>query len=48
MVSEKKVNLGCGKDIRKGWVNVDKIDIDDVDIKHDLDSFPYPFEEHAQ
>ena len=32
----KKLNLGCGKDIREGYVNIDR-------QHHDLNSFPYPF-----
>ncbi|MBU2634604.1 MAG: hypothetical protein ABIJ14_00855 [Nanoarchaeota archaeon] len=41
----KKLNLGSGNDIRKGWVNVDLIDIAGADIIHNLDHFPYPFED---
>jgi len=40
---EVKINLGCGKDIRKGWINVDKLELPGVDIVHDLNKFPYPF-----
>lgn len=39
-----RINLGCGKDIRNGWINVDKIDLDGVDVVHDLDVFPWPFD----
>lgn len=38
-----RLNLGCGTDIRTGYVNVDAIPLKGVDIVHDLDCFPYPF-----
>ena len=38
-----KLNLGCGTDVRKGYVNVDIIKRDGVDVVHDLNKFPYPF-----
>jgi SAM-dependent methyltransferase len=38
-----KVNLGCGKDICAGWVNVDKADLPGVDVRHDLTQLPLPF-----
>jgi SAM-dependent methyltransferase len=38
-----KLNLGCGQDIRQGYVNLDIIKRDGVDVVHDLNSFPYPF-----
>ena len=39
-----RVNLGCGNKILQGWVNLDKYDVYPVDVVHDLESFPYPFE----
>jgi hypothetical protein len=32
-----KLNLGCGTDIRPGWVNVDRAGLPGVDIVADLD-----------
>lgn len=42
----KKLNLGCGKDIKpkeKGWINLDNVKLKDVDVIHDINKFPYPF-----
>lgn len=44
---EVKLNLGCGKNIREGWVNVDKFAFQEVDIIHDLNSIPYPFKDES-
>lgn len=37
------LNLGCGQDIKKGYVNLDCIALPGVDVTHNLDVFPYPF-----
>lgn len=39
------LNLGCGTDIRSGWVNLDSAELPGVDVVHDLDRLPLPFEE---
>ena len=39
-----KLNLGCGLDIKKGFVNVD-IGYFNQEIRHDLNVFPYPFKD---
>lgn len=39
----KKLNLGCGTDIRAGWINLDSADISGVDVVHDLGKLPLPF-----
>ena len=39
----KKLNLGCGRDIRKDYINLDNGDLPNIDFKHDLTKFPYPF-----
>lgn len=40
-----KLNLGCGKDKRKDWVNLDIKT--PADILWDLDSYPYPFKDNV-
>ena len=39
----KRLNLGCGRQIKKGFVNLDFIRGEGVDVVHDLNKFPYPF-----
>jgi ubiquinone/menaquinone biosynthesis C-methylase UbiE len=39
----KKLNLGCGRDIRKNWVNLDIANLPGVDIVHDINKLPLPF-----
>jgi len=39
----KKLNLGCGRDVLKGYINLDVVKLPGVDIAHDLEKFPYPF-----
>lgn len=39
----KKLNVGCGNDIREGWVNLDRADLPGVDIVHDIEKIPLPF-----
>ena len=42
-MSAKKLNIGCGKDIKKGYINLDKSKIKGVDVVHDIDKYPWPF-----
>ena len=39
-----KLNLGCGKDYIDDWVNVDLYDDSKCDVTHDLEKFPWPWE----
>jgi len=43
----KKLNLGCGNDIKKGYVNLDFIKQPGVDIVHNLNKFPWPFKDNT-
>jgi SAM-dependent methyltransferase len=46
-VSSDRLNLGCGTDIRPGYVNLDSADLPGVDVIHDLTSLPLPFDDDA-
>src|SRR5215469_13722542 len=39
-----KINFGCGTDIREGWINLDVAALPGVDIVHDLNQLPLPFD----
>ncbi len=42
----KRLNMGCGKDIKpkeEGWLNLDELKLEGVDVVHSLNKFPYPF-----
>jgi len=41
----KKLNLGCGSDIRQDYINLDFQESPGVDIVHNLNKYPWPFEE---
>jgi len=43
---KEKINLGCGKEILKEYVNLDMIKLEGVDVIHNLDKFPYPFSDN--
>ncbi len=42
-----KLNLWCGKDILPGYIHMDLLDLPWVDVQHDLEVFPYPFEDNT-
>lgn len=37
------LDLGCGKNKVSGAIGIDNVQLDGIDIVHDLRSFPYPF-----
>lgn len=42
----KRLNLGSGSKIMKGFINLDIANIEGVDIVHDLNSYPWPFQDN--
>ncbi len=42
-----KLNMGCGKDILRGYINVDLRPLPGIDVAHDLNRFPYPFKDNT-
>jgi hypothetical protein len=45
MQEEIRLNLGCGKNHKDGYINVDKYG--DPDIQHDLELFPWPWDDSS-
>jgi len=41
----KKLNIGCGQDIKKEYVNLDPVKQKGIDVVHDLNRFPWPFKD---
>lgn len=39
--------MGCGFDIKEGYVNLDMRKKEGVDVVHDLNKFPYPFKDNT-
>jgi SAM-dependent methyltransferase len=42
----KKLNLGCGQYPKQGYVNLDMFDLQGIDIVHNLNNYPYPFNDN--
>lgn len=42
-----RLNLGCGTDIKEGYVNLDMVEKEGVDVVHDLNKYPYPFDDNT-
>lgn len=42
-----KVDFGCGTSKKTGFIGVDILKLDGVDIVHSLTTFPYPFEDNS-
>ncbi len=46
-MAPKKLNLGCGSDIREGWVNLDSASLPEVDGVHNIEKLPLPFADNS-
>lgn len=42
-----KLDIGCGKNKREGFVGVDQYQMEGVDVVHDLSVTPWPFEDDS-
>jgi len=42
-----KLNLGAGLDRKKGWINLDMKAYPGIQVVHDLNEFPWPFEDSS-
>ncbi|MFH1182165.1 MAG: methyltransferase domain-containing protein [Candidatus Woesearchaeota archaeon] len=43
---KSKLNLGAGKDIKEGYLNLDIVPLKGIDVVHDLNKIPYPFRDN--
>lgn len=46
-LSSTRLHIGCGHEVRPGWVNHDIAPLPGVDVVHDLTQFPWPFPDAA-
>jgi len=44
-MEDKRLNLGCGRLIKPGWTNLDAAALPGVDVVHDIEQFPWPFQD---
>lgn len=44
---KSKLNLGCGKDIRRDCLNLDSFKLPGVDIVHNLEKYPWPLKDNS-
>jgi len=45
-MKKNKINLGCGKGIKKNFLNIDFEKFEGVDLIFDLNKIPYPFKKN--
>ena len=45
-VPPSRLNVGCGNDVIKGYINLDAVELAGVDVVHDLTKFPWPFKDN--
>lgn len=41
------LDLGCGQNRKDGFIGVDKVKLATVDVVHDLDVYPYPWDDES-
>lgn len=42
-----KLNIACGQQRQEDFIGIDKVKTDATDIIHDLESYPWPFEDNS-
>lgn len=42
-----KLNLGAGNDVRAGFINHDIVQLDGIDLVHNLNEFPWPIKDKS-
>ncbi len=45
LVEPRRLNMGCGRDMRPGFVNADSKRLEGVDVLCDFSRFPWPFKD---
>ena len=43
----RKLNIGSGSDVRGGWINLDRTNQPGIDVVHDIEDLPLPFEDNS-
>lgn len=46
-MSLTKLNIGCGRDIRSGWINLDRVKLPGVDLVYNIEKVPLPFQTNS-
>lgn len=44
-MTKRILDIGCGANKRPGAIGMDRVGLDGVDLVHDLNRFPYPFDD---
>ncbi len=47
MTTKRILDIGCGRNKRSGAIGMDRAQLEGVDLVHDLNDFPYPFEDET-
>lgn len=42
-----KLHIGAGNDIKEGWINHDLVALPEIDVVHDLNEFPWPWQDES-